>query len=282
MKLISGVLVFSLATINYNLLFSVQPSPTNPHEDTASIFNISTALEKIQQLIATQQHHEAFIACEEAMNKTPAVPDIYVYLAQLYTATNQPLKAIETLQKGICIVSGSKKIHGLLGSLLLKQGQMKEAEAQLLRAHHISPDSFSASQLGDCMMLKKNYASAKEFYEQAFALNKKNSHAAASLGALYAQLGRYEKATEILEEGIQHNQTTAILHYNLGCVLSSRGNKTGAEMAFRSALACDPHYTNASFKILELLFAEKNLDRAYQFFVQIIDNAQRKITVNIE
>ena len=135
--------------------------------------------------------------------------------------------------------------------------------------------------IADCLVAIKKPHEASVWYKKALDLNRKNTAASAGLGNVYVMLGQNKEAIAALEEGIMYTYNAPVLHYNLGCALMNIGNMTGAEMAFHTALSYDPHYANASFKLLELLFKKQEIGQAYTFFIGALQTAGKKLTVNV-
>jgi tetratricopeptide (TPR) repeat protein len=77
---------------------------------------------------------------------------------------------------------------------------------------------------------------AAESYEQALRLDRAFSHAANNLGAVYKQLGRYQRGEQVLSAAIAADGQFAGLDYNLGMLLVKARSEQRAVAHLQSAL----------------------------------------------
>jgi tetratricopeptide (TPR) repeat protein len=90
----------------------------------------------------------------------------------------------------------------------------------------------------------------------------------ASLGALYAQQGRFGQAIPLLENALRLNADDADAHLNLGAAYAETGNPDRAEEQFRAALLLAPMNFSAHNVLGKLYFDSRRLAEAEQQFLQ--------------
>ena len=78
---------------------------------------------------------------QAALRLTPALPTIYVNLADLYRAQDRDAEGERVLRKGLGIAPDSADLHHALGLLLVRGKRMPDAIAAFARATELDPDA---------------------------------------------------------------------------------------------------------------------------------------------
>jgi predicted O-linked N-acetylglucosamine transferase (SPINDLY family) len=93
------------------------------------------------------------------------------------------------------------------------------------------------------------------------------------LGVIAYQLGRHERAAELISQALSRNASNAPAHNNLGNVLGAQGKPDEAIACYRKALALAPDYVDAHFNLGAALGARGELDEAIACYQRILSLA---------
>src|SRR5581483_6346573 len=133
---------------------------------------------------------------------------------------------------------GSAEVHYEFAVLLIKQGDLRSAYGELVRAIERKPNYYQARyQLATLHLLAKDPQRAKQELEKMRETKRdawENYHLAAQIAA---QEGDINKALENLQKAVEIDPKNAMLYLDLGQVQVVKANLPGAEAAFRKARA---------------------------------------------
>ena len=90
-----------------------------------------------------------------------------------------------------------------------------------------------------------NLKEAEILYLKILELDPNNSDALHLLGLIANQVGKYEKALELIKKAIKLKSNSAIYYSNLAMTYDSLGNDENSTKNFETALRLDPHYNKA-------------------------------------
>jgi protein O-GlcNAc transferase len=134
--------------------------------------------------------------------------------------------------------------HAALGSVLLAQGELKAADAELLRAHQLDPGDASVTvNLGRVESLLGEANAAVPLFEQALAAPNPPSLSADETIAFAKSLSAVSRSAEAevqLEETLRRTPDSAPLHDALGALLAQAGHTEQALAHFQQAGALEP------------------------------------------
>ena len=105
-------------------------------------------------------------------------------------------------------------------------------------------------------------AEAEVAYRAVLAVDPDDVDALHFLGVIAYQLGRHERAAELISQALSRNASNAPAHNNLGNVLGAQGKPDEAIACYRKALALAPDYVDAHFNLGAALGARGELDEA--------------------
>jgi tetratricopeptide (TPR) repeat protein len=140
-----------------------------------------------------------------------------------------------------------------LGRAYARRGKLDEAEKALLRAHELDPQRADILvNLGSTMLKKKDFASARLYYEKAVKLNPFDVKSLINLANLLAQEGDCHGAIIKYYDILRIEPEEAHTHYNLAqCFLKlDDTQKAGYHAAM--ALRIDPEYTKARKLLMDM------------------------------
>lgn len=134
--------------------------------------------------------------------------------------------------------------HAALGSVLLAQGELKAADAELLRAHQLDPgDSSATVNLGRVESLLGEASAAVTLFEQALAGPDPPTLSADETIAFAKSLSAVSRGAEAevqLEDALRRAPDSAALHDAVGALLAQSGHTEEALAHFQRAAAIEP------------------------------------------
>lgn len=122
--------------------------------------------------------------------------------------------------------------------------------------------------LGAALAIRGESVGAEREWVEALHLEPTSVEPLASLGALYAQEGHFEKALPLLESALEQNPNNADVHLNLGAAYAEMGKMDRAEQHFRAAVFLSPINFNSHNVLGKLYFDSQRLPEAEQQFRQ--------------
>jgi superkiller protein 3 len=163
-------------------------------------------------LIAAKRFEEAAEHYRQALRKEPRCGTAYFYLGRIYSAQNQPGKAVEMFDRAVEVNDPDPKFSGAealyeAATLLVNQGRLEEAIAHYDTLLKIAPR----------------------------LANVRNDLAVALAGD-----GRLDEAIEQYQEAVAISPDLAIARKNLDAALAERRNWEGEIAGLRGALRANP------------------------------------------
>jgi tetratricopeptide (TPR) repeat protein len=166
---------------------------------------------------------DAAAELESLVKDSPDLPAVYFYLAQVYTAQEQPAQAEQALTNALRVQPGYLPALLGLGNISLQQN---DANSALAYASRVIVTSFW---LADAHVLA---------------------------GSSYLLLGDQDQAQRAFELAAGLNPRSPAAEERLGHVLGMRGNYAEAEKAYESSLSIAPDYAPALSGLAEILEKE--------------------------
>jgi Flp pilus assembly protein TadD len=142
----------------------------------------------------------------------PAQAEPYFALGEAYRKSGQVEQAIRAYRQAIGRAPNDSRSYGAASTLLLNRGEPEKAIALLEPALSRLP--------GDTSLLN-------------------------SLAVLYARMERYDDALRLLSRATQVNPDEPLTWLNLGVSLEAKGDRKGAEAAYRQTLVLQPDFARA-------------------------------------
>ena len=151
-----------------------------------------------------------------------------------------------------------------LGSLLLENGELVDAEYQLRDSIKIDGNFSEAyNSLGN---LLGDFKAAKISFEKAIEIQPDHAEALNNLGNIYQNIGMLHKAIKVYKYSIIIDGSSADAYYNLGNNLWELGDIEQAEENFRQAIDLQPKFSEAVFNLGLLYHSVKNYEKAAEQF----------------
>ena len=204
----------------------------------------SRALDDMGQL------DEAIAGFREVIRLGRAAPDT-VGLPQEHNADFAlPARLIEKLAQA----------HNGLGSALVRQGKVAEAESEFREAIRIKPDLATAhNELGSALVGQGKVAEAESEFREAIRIKPDLATAHTNLGAILCDRKHdYEAAIAAFHEALRLQPDDPDAHFYLGNALRGQGKLDQAEAEYREVIRLKPNYAGAYKGLGALLCDDKH------------------------
>ncbi|MDT8297496.1 MAG: tetratricopeptide repeat protein, partial [Spirochaetaceae bacterium] len=181
---------------------------------------------------------------DEVRRLNPALPDLYLGLAELEIHEDNLDRAVRVLEDARPLVPDSLPIDLMIARLMIDDGQMDKAISILkdLQSNH-PEDSGVAFQLGRAHYKTRDYHRAETDFNQAIRYSQSPpTEALNNLGLVYTAQQRWEDAEKIFLDAINLNPWYETAHYNLGLVYINLEQYIMAEASFLRVLEIDREY----------------------------------------
>ena len=223
------------------LLYDAQPGEAATllealHVDRPSNANVSMFLGSAFEM--QQKMPEALEAYRAALIADPANPDRTLDYTRVLMDTDRYDEAIQAVQSGL--------------------GNTSSAAPLQLR-------------LGAVEMLKANYASAREAFQSALAIDPGLDAAYVGLAQTYAREANDREAIRILESARAKFPDRYILEYYFGLLAGRSGREAEAISALRRAAELQPQSPDPLFELGKLFSAQQDWTRARQTLEKVIE-----------
>lgn len=248
----------------------------------------------------TVQNDPMLIALNEAIDKNPAIADLYFKRAQFYREKKGYDEALADLNSAIKLDSLRPVYYGLLSDVYLEYYQSRMALMTMQRASGLFPDSISVlMKLANLEMTLKKPDAAMQTLERIVTKDRQNAEARIMMGMALEASGdparamlAYRKATEMdpyltdawikagiladkmkLNDGMKYLQTAVKIdtgsyeaNYALAMHFQQRHLDKEAMEIYRKLNIMYPKIAEPFYNMGALYLSQDSLDRALQFF----------------
>ncbi len=155
---------------------------------------------------ATQRDFEgALVLTDEVLAKAPTYPDAWKLKGDLFLyAKNQPTEALAAYRQAVNLQADFLPAHAAILTILMQQGQLAEADQQLLQINKFAANhpqtKFLAAQLA---FQKKDFKRAHELSQQVLAATPNSLMGLQLAGVVALQLNDLSQAQEHLGRAVQ-------------------------------------------------------------------------------
>lgn len=212
----------------------------------------------------------AMVHWERALELDPKRADTCNNLAYAFSLRDQYDRAEALFRKAIALKPEFAEPRQHLGGMLMRRGRIADAIAVLRSARE--PTAEIHALLGQAYQRTQDYARAEESYLAALKLNPALGEAFYGLAAVYARMGRTDKAAEyrtkfasqagelqVYRRRIRsdHNPLTVVrqnvarTHTDVGRVFAAFGRGEDAERLWRRSAALDPANTESRLQLAQ-------------------------------
>ncbi|MDD3419262.1 MAG: tetratricopeptide repeat protein [Candidatus Gastranaerophilales bacterium] len=192
-------------------------------------------------------------------------------LSELYMAEKQYSKA-EALIESVYLQNPSdEKIIKAYLNILLAENKTAKA-AQLVQKHHLEHTKDGALIMGDMFMIKKDFHSAKSFYQYALGLDEKNNGIKNKLAQSYRFLERFDKAEQMYKHVLYNDPKNLDAMLGLGYLQLDYKEYNKARQIFGDILRKNPEYFPAKIGIANTYVANGDTLHTLGFLRQLPQN----------
>lgn len=171
-------------------------------------------------------------------------------LGMTYGNNGNNRKAEAAYRDVIRLNPGFTEAYSNLALLLMKRGEMLEAETLILRAIEVGPDNLGALfQLASIRLWQGRLNDAEQLLRKILKLNQNFSGAQEILGDIAARRDQWQPAQEAYSKALQQGGDNPTLRRKLGQVLYQQGRTQEAIQHWQQALLMNPD----DRQILELI-----------------------------
>lgn len=157
--------------------------------------------------------------------------------------------------------------HLRIGEVLLKRGDLAEAETHLRRSLAAAPlNPFAHATLGMVLWRRGKVPDAAVHFEKAADLNPADAEARFNLGTALAALGRTEEAVVRYRQALLDKPDDLAIRVNLGIALFDLGRLAEARVEFERGIEIDPGFPGTYDYLGRISEAGGDVARAREFF----------------
>jgi len=250
---------------------------------------------------------------QKAIDKNPAYYSAYLEIAFSYQDSNKLYKAEEMYKKAMSLRPGYWKGYAFLGYFYHRTGRLNEAEEMYLKAVELNPidiTSFNAlisiynrkgdnirahlmfkrsvgvkpnsaaySNMGNNLFYQGRYSDAREMYEEAIRLGRKDRRIWGNLADSYRYSGEhknqakevYHQAVILSRNELGNNSKNGSVHSSLGLYLSKLGQYKQALQETEIALKMEPNNLIVIYNAIVVFEIAGKRNRALQALDEYIE-----------
>jgi tetratricopeptide (TPR) repeat protein len=230
-------------------------------------------------------HKEAVLRLTRAGKDTPAVPDVWVSLADSYMQINQPQKAVKALSEGIEANPEAFELYQLAGQIELEGNNYNEANAYLDNAVRLRPQSLQARRLyAQSLFATRNYRSAAIHAEAAARIAPSNVDVLVLQADIANQQGKTGSAIEFLKTAISIDTASPELQYRMGRVYQDANLFDASREHLERAAAIRPNWAAPHVAMGNLYSKRRLFDDAvasYEKAVELEPSAENRAALDV-
>lgn len=183
-------------------------------------------------------------------------------------------EAIKYLKQALSLNPSHHLSYYLLGLAYEKKQNLAEAEAATQKCLEIKPDFPNAHiSLGGIYEEKGRSDKAEEEYKKAYAIDQ-SYNSCLHLALLYHGQDRLDLSLEYVQKAIQKD-SRSVQAYNLQGVILNRLNRyPEAIQSFQNLLIIDPNHVVASINLAVAYINNKNFDKARELLEKTLPNVK--------
>ena len=192
------------------------------------------------------QTDKAIEVCKKSLEHNPNDSIIWVNLGHLYQENNQHEQAFEPLKKALSLDPRNPSAWYSLGMALLAKKEHDRAIEAFQKTIKLDPNRINAwIYLASALDDTKQFTQAITAYKKALELQPSLFEALVGLGMMYVNIGDYEKAIDAYEKSLKINPNEAAIWFHLGTTLSKANKLDRAIDAIKEGLRIDPTIVKA-------------------------------------
>lgn len=223
---------------------------------------------------------EASRAAQQAQQINSTLPQVYMALGSVYSATGKNVEAIEMLQKALTLAPNSDEAYRLLGEAYLGSGKGASATGAFKSALKIDPYYWvNSDDLGKAYIAMGDYANALASFQHVTQIDPENAAGFENIGNTYMAEGKFTEAIPPLQEALQISPTFS--HYsNLGAAYIYGKWYINAAKTLEKAVALSPNQEAVVGNLAVAYLYAGEAQKAQATFNQAVGLAYKQLQVN--
>lgn len=182
----------------------------------------------------------------------------YTMAAERCLRAGEVHKALELYRKVASLDPSNLAVVSKLTELLVRQGMVKEASAQL---HQAAQAALKAGQVGE----------ARQFFRKMAELEPGSLEAHYGLGKLLMEIGAYEEAEKELTLAASADSANPLPLVCMGEVYQRAGKLSEAEAAYRRVLLIDPEAEEARLALGQMCLEAGRIEEAFEQYAVLAE-----------
>lgn len=223
---------------------------------------------------------QALAAAQQARQLNSSLPEVYMALGNVYSATGRNSEAVEMLRRATRLAPNSDEGYRLIGKAFERAGQEARAIEAFKKAVRIDPYYWvNAKELGNAYYTAGDYIRALAQFQRVTQLEPSNAAGYEDMGNVYMQEGKYSQSVPALEKALQLRPI--FVHYsNLGVAYLFVKRYADAATIFEKAVALSPNQEGVVGNLAEAYLFAGRKQAAQQSFDKAIELAYKELQVN--
>ena len=215
-----------------------------------------------QAYFRTGDYAKAEVALNRALKLKPESPETMYLMAQVDFKQNRPLDALDLLARAHKLAPENTDVISLLARVSMSQDYFEDAIPLLESGLKLAPQRADLhAALGESYFISGRTEKAIEEFRALIELDP-SARSYAFMGIAYRQLGRFDEAKKVLQEGLRKDRRNATCLFNLGYIEERQGIQAKAEGLFQEALRANPNFSEALLELANLRIASKKFEEA--------------------
>jgi putative PEP-CTERM system TPR-repeat lipoprotein len=230
--------------------------------------DLPAQLARVQSLLVQEKFEQASADLGDLLDDNPRHPGLLLLAAQsALTANNNINAAEEALSIALGKSPNDTSCLLLMGWIALTKGDY-EAALQHLNAHQVRlPGDPTGSKLLAIVLLRRSEVPRGiEVLQRALDKSPDDMELVSMLGDAYLMAGETEKADPLFSKAIALAPDSASVRTQRAASLLAAADISGALLELEAAVAADPDYSRAQFRLARLYYqmgdSEKTFDKA--------------------
>jgi len=221
---------------------------------------------------------EAITSLKAVLQLNPRAAAALMDLAHLQASAGKLEIAIPLADSAIAYSKGALDLRLRLVRFLFAQGDLVRAETELtLMRNQFKPVAAVLSASGALAVLKKDLASARNYFERALVLDPADLDAISGLVGLDLAAGRTQAARQRAEAALEKAPKQAAALLLTARTYAATGDVPRAEDTLKRTINLDPANTDAYGMLGQLLYQQGRLDDGRREFEKITERQPKNI-----
>lgn len=223
---------------------------------------------------------EATRAAQQAQQLNSTLPQVYMALGNVYSATGRNAESVDMLKRALQLSPNSDEGYRRLGKTYLATGKANLAIAAFKKALKLDPYYWvNSDELGKAYIAASDYAGALSAFEHVTQIEPDNAAGYENIGNTYMEQGKFTLAVPALEKALQLSPT--FTHYsNLGSAYFYVKRFKDAAKTLEKAVGLSPNQEAVVGNLAEAYLYAGEKQQAQDAFNRAIGLAYKQLQVN--